>query len=186
MNTPARLMVPVSPADHAQGDEDAVVTLVEYGDYQCPYCAAAYPIVKQLQRQFGGELRFVFRNFPLTESHALAQMAAEIAEAAAALQNFWPMHDWIYENQPRWTRSGARELLLGIEAVGLDAGDFERALKQPQIAERIRADYRGGVRSGVDGTPGFFINGAYHRDSPKSLARVIEKVLGREKIGMAR
>ena len=94
-----------------QGAATAAVTLVEYGDYQCPYCGAAYPLVKELQRQFADDLRFVFRNFPLTQAHPLAQMAAELAEAAAAQDKFWPMHDWIYQNQEQWSAGGADELL---------------------------------------------------------------------------
>jgi protein-disulfide isomerase len=99
MTHATQLTVPVRAEDHVQGTATAAVTLVEYGDYQCPYCGAAHPLVKQLQQQFAGDLRFVFRNFPLTQAHPLAQMAAELAEAAGFQDKFWPMHDWIYENQ---------------------------------------------------------------------------------------
>jgi len=173
-----QLTIPVGAEDHAQGAASATVTLVEYGDYQCPYCGAAYPLVRQLQKQFGANLRFVFRNFPLTQAHPLAQMAAELAEAAATLGQFWPMHDWIYENQEQWSEAGAEELLGGIVAVGLDAEALEHALKQPEIANRIKADFRGGVRSGVNGTPSFFINGRLHQGSPGALAQAIERVMG--------
>lgn len=175
MNDISRLTVPVRPEDHAQGADDAILTLVEYGDYQCPYCGAAYPLVKKLQHQFGRDLRFVFRNFPLTQVHPLAQMAAELAEAAALQGKFWPMHDWIFENQPRWTRAGAEELLSGITAVGLDTAALEQALKLPQIDQRIRADFKGGVRSGVNGTPGFFVNGRIFQGPPAALAQVLER-----------
>lgn len=172
-----QLTIPVGAEDHAQGDASAAVTLLEYGDYQCPYCGAAYPMVKQLQRQFGADLRFVFRNFPLTQAHPLAQMAAELAEAAATLGRFWPMHDWIYENQEAWSAGGADELLGGIAVVGLEPGKLAHALKQPQIERRIKADFNGGVRSGVNGTPSFFINGKLHQGSPQALAQAIERTI---------
>ena len=95
----SKLTVPVGAQDHAQGPEDAPVTLVEYGDYECPYCGAAYPIVKRIQKKMGKDLRFVFRNFPLTESHPHALAAAQSAEAAALQNSFWEMHDALYENQ---------------------------------------------------------------------------------------
>src|SRR5579871_4401521 len=95
----ARLTLPVGPRDHAQGPADARVTLVEYGDYECPHCGRAYPIVKEVQRRLGAALRFVFRNFPLIQSHPHAEHAAEAAEGAAALGQFWPMHDTLFEHQ---------------------------------------------------------------------------------------
>src|ERR1700733_2792868 len=93
------LLQPVSDADHIQGSSDAAVTLVEYGDYECPYCGAAYPVIKQIQRKMGRQLRFVFRNFPLTNMHPFAEISAEAAEAASAQGKFWQMHDALYENQ---------------------------------------------------------------------------------------
>src|SRR4051812_47478292 len=95
----ARLTMPVGARDHAQGPADAPVTLVEYGDYECPHCGRAYPIIKEVQRRLGLKLRFIFRNFPLSESHPHAQQAAEAAEAAAAPGRFWEMHDMLYEHQ---------------------------------------------------------------------------------------
>jgi protein-disulfide isomerase len=179
MNDIPQLTVPVRPEDHAQGDAAAAVTLVEYGDYQCPYCGAAHPLVRKLQRHFGGDLRFVFRNFPLTHAHPLAQMAAELAEAAATQGKFWPMHDWIYENQRRWSEGGAEVLLGGVAVIGLDISALERDLKQPQIAQRIKSDFNSGVRSGVNGTPSFFVNGRLHQGSPQELAEAIEDLIGR-------
>ena len=93
------LTMPVGERDHAQGPADAPVTLVEYGDYECPYCGMAYPIVKQVQARFGDRLRFVFRNFPLTEIHPHALHAALAAEAAGSQGQFWPMHDAIFQHQ---------------------------------------------------------------------------------------
>ncbi|MBN8735646.1 MAG: DsbA family protein [Xanthomonadales bacterium] len=153
------LAIPVSADDHAQGSRSATVTLVEYGDYQCPACGMAYPGIKRLQRGFGKSLRFVFRNFPLTEAHPLARPAAELAEAASLLHQFWPMHDWLYENQDAWTAYGTEGLEAGLRQVGLDESEVAQILRRPGIDARIRADFMGGVRSGVNGTPCFFLDG---------------------------
>lgn len=158
----SELKVPVSPGDHIQGDDKAPITLVEYGDYQCPYCGAAYPIVKRVQKHFGKKLRFVFRNFPLVQAHPMAQSAAETAEFAAAHGKFWEMHDAIYENQ----QSLSVELLVELaETLGLSGEALAKSLESQQYAEKVRADFTGGVRSGVNGTPTFFINGHRH-DAP--------------------
>jgi protein-disulfide isomerase len=135
---------------------DAPVTLVEYGDYECPYCGMAYPIVKQVQAHFGDRLRFVFRNFPLGEIHPHAQHAAEAAEAAAAQGKFWEMHDRIFEHQKRLRDEDLRDYAA---AEGLDADRFAVDLSGHAFAERVREDFMSGVRSGVNGTPTFFING---------------------------
>jgi len=153
------LATPVSAEDHIQGPASAVVTLVEYGDYQCPACGTAYPEVKRLQREFGTNLRFVFRNFPLTEVHPLARPAAEVAEAASLLHRFWPMHDWLYEHQEEWSAYGGEALEAGLRQVGLDEAKVTQMLRRPGIDARIQADFMGGVRSGVNGTPCFFLDG---------------------------
>lgn len=153
------LATPVSAEDHIQGPASAVVTLVEYGDYQCPACGMAYPEVKRLQREFGTNLRFVFRNFPLTEVHPLARPAAEVAEAASLLHQFWPMHDWLYEHQEEWSAYGGEALEAGLHQVGLDEAKVTQMLRRPGIDARIQADFMGGVRSGVNGTPCFFLDG---------------------------
>jgi protein-disulfide isomerase len=154
------LSVPVSDdRDHIQGPADAVVTLVEYGDYECPYCGAAYPIVKRIQRQMADRLRFVFRNFPITTSHPHAEMAAEAAEAAGAQARVWEMHDLLFENQRRLT---AQDLRSYAEALGLDLERFDHELAEHAHADRVREDFMSGVRSGVNGTPTFFINGVRH------------------------
>ncbi|HKT43007.1 MAG TPA: DsbA family protein [Rhodanobacteraceae bacterium] len=173
------LVVPVSTADHIQGRADAPVTLVEYGDYQCPACGMAYPELKRIQRQFGSDLRFVFRNFPLGEAHPLARPAAEVAEAAALQRQFWPMHDWLYENQEEWSAYGAEGLEAGLRAVGIDEAAAARAILKPDIDQRIRADFMGGVRSGVNGTPGFFLNGYRHDGDFRSLASLIARLVER-------
>ena len=155
----ARLTVPVGPRDHAQGPPTAPVTLLEYGDYECPYCGAAYPIVKHIQQQLGDQLRFVFRNFPLSTVHPHAQQAAEAAEAAGAQGKFWEMHDTLYEHQQALDDT---YLLQYARSLHLDLPRFERDLLTHTFAERVREDFSSGMRSGVNGTPTFFINGLRH------------------------
>ena len=179
MNEPAMLTPPVSGRDHAEGPANAPVTLVEYGDYQCPYCGAAFPVVKRLQRALGTKLRFVFRNFPLTQAHPYAMIAAEAAEAAALQGKFWAMHDLLYENQeflqpdllPAWA-----------EKLGLDVEEWGKAIKQADVFKRIKEDRMSGIRSGVNGTPCFFINGTRYDGTPdyESLVTALEEPLTRQ------
>jgi protein-disulfide isomerase len=159
----AALTLPVSEErDHIQGPTEAAVTLVEYGDYECPYCGAAYPIIKEVQSRMGERLRFVFRNFPITTSHPHAEQAAETAEAAAIQGRFWQMHDLLYENQRRLRVPDLRDY---AERLALDVERFDRELTEHAHAARVREDFMSGVRSGVNGTPTFYINGARHDDS---------------------
>jgi protein-disulfide isomerase len=152
------LTPPVTDRDHAQGPANAKVTLVEYGDYECPYCGRAYPIVKQLQEQLGKQLRFVFRNFPLRQAHPHALHAAIAAEAVGAHgeSEFWRMHDTIYEHQDALEDE---DLAGYAESIGVPATEIVDAFAGGPIAGRVRADFRGGTRSGVNGTPTFFVNG---------------------------
>ena len=152
----ARLRVPVSDADHSQGPKNAPLTLVEYGDYECPHCGRAYPIVKQVQQTLGDDLRFVFRNFPLAEIHTHARNAAQAAEAAALQGRFWEMHDLLFENQDRLDD---RSLLADASSLGLDLDRFVADSASGMVLARIAADIEGGARSGVNGTPTFFANG---------------------------
>ncbi|HEX3473197.1 MAG TPA: DsbA family protein, partial [Silvibacterium sp.] len=159
-----------------QGDPLAPCTLVEYGDYQCPYCGRAYPIVKRVQKHFGKRLLFVFRNFPLTQSHPYAEMAAETAEFAASLGKFWEMHDLLFENQ---NRLGPQLVLELAQKLGLYPTALDEALESHEFVDRVRADFSGGVRSGVNGTPTFFINGLRY-DGPfdyEDLVAAIEAAL---------
>ncbi len=137
--------------------------MVEYGDYQCPFCGAAYPIVKRIQREFGGKLRFIFRNFPLTEAHPFALVAAQSAEAAGLLGKFWEMHDLIYENQEQLEPEA---LLAWAGELGLDEKKFGAAILQGEVARRIKEDRLSGIHSGVNGTPCFFINGTRFNGPP--------------------
>ncbi len=174
------LVVPVSKDDHTQGHADGTaVTLVEYGDYQCPACGMVYPAIRRIQRRFGNDLRFVFRNFPLSEAHPLARPAAEIAEAAGLLHHFWPMHDWLYENQDAWTAYGAEGLEAGLGEIGIDEPAITRVLREHDVGARIQADFMGGVRSGVNGTPGFFVNGYRFDGGAESLEDAIESLIER-------
>jgi protein-disulfide isomerase len=151
-----RLTPPVNKNDHIAGSPEAPVTLVEYGDYECPYCGMAYPIVKAAQRALGRALCLVFRNFPLAESHPRALRAAEAAEAAAAQGKFWEMHDMLYEHQAALEEA---DLVEYAGAIGIDRIRFVRELADQTHLKRVRDDFRSGVRSGVNGTPTFFING---------------------------
>lgn len=163
----------VTEQDHIQGKEDAKATLVEYGDYECPHCGAAHPVVKRVQKHFGKDLRFVFRNFPLNEIHPHAESAAEASEFAGANRKFWEMHDGLFENQERLGEPLYLEL---AEELGLSAEALPKALEQGLYRSRVRADFSSGVRSGVNGTPTFFINGKRH-DGPfdyESLVLAIE------------
>jgi len=151
-----RLSIAVHVSDHLQGSLDASRNLVQYGDYECSACGAAFPIVKRLQAYLGDKLLFVYRNFPLREVHPHAEHAAETAEFAAAHGNFWEMHDLLYENQENLED----ESLFGFAAaVGLSPNKLRRSLEAGIYRDRIDNDFRGGVRSGVNGTPTFFING---------------------------
>ena len=173
-----KLEIPVTPErDHIEGPANAALTLVEYGDYQCPYCGAAYPEVKKVQKELGPELRFVFRNFPLTNMHEHAMNAAETAEAASAQGKFWPMHDFLYEHQ---ATLGDPTVALGYaKKLGLNTQRFEREIAQHVYQKRIKDDFMGGVRSGVNGTPTFYVNGVRHDED--AIAKALIEALNRTK-----
>lgn len=155
----SKLTMPVGARDHVQGPDDAPLTLVEYGDYECPYCGEAYPIVKRLQKKLGKDLRFAFRNFPLTESHPHALAAARAAEDAGLQSKFWEMHDLLYENQATLEDENIWKF---AEQLRLDIKRFKRDFPSEEITTRLEEDWKSGVRSGVNGTPTFFINGTRH------------------------
>lgn len=170
MNPNATLTLPVSARDHAEGPESAPLTLVEYGDYQCPFCGAVFPVVKKLQKRLDRNLRFVFRNFPLTQAHPCAEVAAEAAEAAGLLGKFWPMHDVIYQNQASLT---PESLVVWARRLGLADKDLAATFGRPEIGLRIKEDRLSGLRSGVNGTPTFYLNGARY-DGPASYDALLE------------
>ena len=150
------LTVPVNERDHLAGSLDAPVLLVEYGDFECPHCGRAYPIVEAARRQLGREMAFVYRHFPLAEAHPHAVLAAEASEAAGAQRKFWPMHHMLFEHQDALGRD---DILAYARALDLDLTRFARDLVDEPYLTKVREDFRGGVRSGVNGTPTFFING---------------------------
>jgi protein-disulfide isomerase len=153
------LRPPITPSDHVRGRLDAPVALVEYGDYQCPHCGAAHPQVKLVERHYGKRLCFAFRHFPLTQAHPYAEPAAESAEVAAAHGRFWEMHDGLFENQELLGPPLFFELARNL---GISQLELSQALTTGTYAPKVRADFVSGVRSGVNGTPTFFINGRRH------------------------
>jgi Na+:H+ antiporter, NhaA family len=161
--TIATLSPPVDAArDHLRGAAHAPVTLVEYGDFQCPYCGEAYPVVKQLLERFGDRLRFVFRHMPLADLHPRAPAAALAAEAAGAQGRFWEMHDRLFEHQ---LELGDDDLRGHAEAIDLDVERFQSDLADAALAARVEVDFQSGARSGVPSTPRFFVNGVIHLSS---------------------
>ena len=155
------LAVPVRDEDHSHGPANAAATLVEYGDFECPHCRRAYPIVKDVQSRLGARLRFVFRNFPLTQLHEHAEHAAEVAEAAATQGKFWEMHNRLFERQFAMEDD---HLIEYAAELGLDAARVARELAAHTYKPKVRDDFMSGVRSGVNGTPTFFVNGVRHDD----------------------
>lgn len=154
-----QLKTPLSPTDHVAGPDMAAVTLVEYGDYECGYCALAHPNVVAVRRHFAQSLRFAFRHFPLAQVHPNAAPAAETAEFAGAHRRFWEMHDALYANQ---AQLGPNLFMALATALGLSAPALREALLTGQFRAKVQSDFIGGVRSGVNGTPTFFIDGARH------------------------
>jgi len=154
--TKPRLALAVHERDHLIGPPDARVTLLEYGDYECPDCGNAFPVIKRLIKELGADLRFAFRNFPLNNIHPHASVAAQAAEAAAAQGKFWEMHDLLYQNQKNLADIEIGRLAL---KAGLEIYRFDADLASERFAPRVKADYESGEQSGVTGTPTFFVNG---------------------------
>jgi protein-disulfide isomerase len=155
----AQLAVPVNERDHTLGLANAPVTLVEYGDFECPHCGRAYSLVEGIRRFMGDNLRFVYRHFPLAEAHPHAQHAAEASEAAGAEGKFWEMHHMLFENHDALDDG---DLMLYASQIGCDVKRVAEELVAGVYTKDVRDDFRGGVRSGVNGTPAFYINGFRH------------------------
>ena len=171
------LTVPLDPnRDHICGSLNALVTLVEYGDYQCSYCGAAYPIIEAVLDHLGDKICFAYRHFPITTLHPHAETAAEAAEIAGEAGQFWPMHHRLFSHQDRLDRP---QLVEHAAAVGLDAVKFQQELGKPKYRDRVREDFMSGVRSGVNGTPSFFINGVRYDGSwdRDSMLAVLTRVM---------
>jgi protein-disulfide isomerase len=167
------LTEPVSAKDHVQGPATARVTLVEYGDYECPYCGEAYSVLKAVQKRMGGHLRFAFRNFPLTGMHPYTLVAAEAAEAAGAQGKFWEMHDTLYEHQDDLE---SQALIRYARTLELDVERFAEDVNAGAFVAKIKKDFQSGVMSGVNGTPSLFINGERYdgRYDAESLLDVLQ------------
>lgn len=166
------LRIPVSANDHIQGDLSAEIILVEYGDYQCPHCRNAFGIIKDIQKEFGPRLAYIFRHFPVTESHFYARQAAIAAEAAGLQDKYWDMHDFIYEHQDKLSTSG---LLDFAKRIGLDMNRFKRDIKDESLETKVDDDFEGGARSGVNFTPTFFINGTRFEGGAKDLHDYLQR-----------
>ena len=165
----------VSQTDHAQGNLEADLVIVEYGDYQCPYCGAAYPVLKELMKEFGSQIKFVFRNFPLSEMHKYARPAAIAAEAANLQGKFWEMHDAIYENQ----RDLNENLIMKLaEQLKLNIPQFEKDLESTELADKVDSDFESGIISGVNGTPSFFVNGKKFDGGAEDLFELLRENTG--------
>ena len=162
----ARLSLPIGERDHVLGPADAPITVVEYGDFECPACGAAYPVLKDLRER----VRFVFRNFPLTQIHPHAERAAMAAETAGLRGKFWEMHDLLFENQDALED---RHLVRYAAALGLNVNAFVGALEDPKLLEHVRTDFSSGVRGGVNGTPTFFVNGVRFDGSTQLLRKAL-------------
>jgi protein-disulfide isomerase len=152
----AKLKPPVSGKDQSTGKADAGIVLVEFGDYQCPHCGHAHPLIKRLLKEKGKDFLFVFRNFPLQEAHPAAFMAALAAEAAGRQEKFWPMHDIIFEHQDNLHGNSFVDF---AQSLRLDLHQFAADWKDAGIVQKVEADFESGIRSGVNGTPTFYING---------------------------
>lgn len=152
----SNLTIPVTKQDHIQGSLNAPCILVEYGDYQCPSCGAAQVVIKRLQARFGNQLSFVFRNFPLREIHPWAAPAAELAEWAGSQGKFWEMHDLLFANQDNLSEATFHVLREEVSLTGLK---MHQAESDGSTRKKIDSDFAGGIRSGVNGTPTFFLNG---------------------------
>ena len=174
-----RLLVPVEERDHVRGSPRAPVTLLEYGDFQCPFCGTAYYVLRDIEEHFPNDVRFVFRHFPLTEIHPLATIAAEASEAAGAQGQFWPMHGILFQNQPNFL---PEHLVAYATELGLDVDAFVDDLESHRHVPKIRKDFMGGVRSGVNGTPCLFINGErFNKPTDEAhLARAIDAARGHQ------
>lgn len=169
----SKLKPPVNDTDQQTGNLQAKITLVEFGDYQCPHCGHAHPLLKRLLKEMGNELRFVFRNFPLQELHPAAYMAALAAEAAGKQDKFWQMHDIIFENQQNLH---GHSFVDFAEKLQLNLQQFGKDWKSEEIQQKVEADFESGVRSGVNGTPTFFVNGQQLVSYDESYESLLEGV----------
>ena len=171
------LKPPFNKTDHYKGSLKSIIQLLEYGDFQCPHCAAAHPMLKKIEKTFTPGILFIFRHFPLSESHPYAQIAAIASEAAALQGNFWEMFDLIFENQYRLNK----ETLLDLaQKLHFNVKKFQNDLNDPALAEKVESDFESGILSGVNGTPSFYINNQKYNGpyTYESLTLALEKAAG--------
>jgi protein-disulfide isomerase len=168
------LKPPVNSADHHQGNVNGTIVLVEYGDFECPHCRRAHPLIKRLLKEKGKDLNFVFRNFPLSEIHPHAQMSAIVAEAAGKQGKFWEMHDLIFDNQDRLS---AKFLMTLAEELNLDLEKFAADSTSIEVATKVEKDFESGIRSGVNGTPTFFLNGSHVLTYDETYESLLDAIL---------
>jgi protein-disulfide isomerase len=178
------LTPPVNPRDHILGTDQALVTLVEFADFECPFCGRAHPIVKDVLARMDGDIRFVHRHFPLTQAHPHALSAALAAEAAGAQGQFWPMHDTLFENQDALEND---DLISYAEELGLDLERFVADFENETHLDKVRNDFRSGVRSGVNGTPTFFVDGERFDGNwtDGGLTRLLAELIRAKRTGIA-
>lgn len=175
MQPPARpdpLLQADEAVDHILGQESAPVTLLEYGDFECPACAQAHPAVVILRAHFGRHLRFVYRHYPQREAHPHAELAAEASEAAGAQRKFWAFHDMLFGN-PQHLQ--AKHLAGYASLVGLDMARYQFEMKDRVYLQRVQEHVQSGRRLGLRGTPAFYVNGAY-TDVSFGLQRLHEAI----------
>ena len=173
-----QLSTPVNEQDHQAGNLQAPTTLVEYGDFQCSRCGAAYPLIKELLKEYKDELNFIFRHFPLHEIHPQAMITALAAEAAGRQGKFWEMHDVLFQNQDSLM---GNSILNYAEALHLDITKFGNDWKNNDQLSKVESDFRSGLESGVSGTPSFYINGQRlnsYDESYKSLSDAVRNLAG--------
>jgi protein-disulfide isomerase len=171
LNESARhtLTIPIGPRDHISGSLDAPLQLVEYGDYECPFCGMAHPVVQEVERVLSDQLCFAFRHFPIVGAHPHALRAAEAAEAAGAQDRFWAMHNRLFEHQDLLDDE---MLVFHAVQIGLDRERFIEDLESQRFLARVREDLSSGARSGVNGTPTFFVNGQRYEGVPEARSLI--------------
>ena len=177
ISTPPSLQLPLGTHDHVRGGAQAPVTLLEYGDFECPQCAEAHPVLQGLQLKFGEQLRFAFRHFPITSAHPHAQRAAEAAEWAAGQGRFWALHDGLYRQRAKLSEAVILDL---VEELGLSPAGLREAWANHTFFQHVKDDFLGGLRSQVAGTPTFFIQSLRH-DGPRdrdTLERALAAAAG--------
>lgn len=184
LNKPGDLTIPVSGADWSKGPAEAQAVLVEYSDFQCPACKSYHPLLKQLNEEFPGKIKFVYRHFPLSQIHQNAQLAAYAAEAAGLQGKFWEMHDLIFDGQEKWSietaRDAANDFIHYAESLDLDSGKLASDMDLSEIKQKVDLSYAGGSSAGVNSTPTFFLNGK-KIPNPRTydeFKKIIDAVLG--------